>query len=122
MSEYDVIVVGCGNAALCAAMSAHENGAKTLVLERAPEDEKGGNSYFTAGGFRFAHEGLEDVSKDILTDLSDSERDMIVLPSHSREFFMDQMREVTRYQCDEDLVTRNRSSVHCLEAEAFDGG
>jgi len=104
LDEYDVIVVGCGNAALCAALSAQENGAKTLVLERAPEDERGGNSYFTAGGFRFAHEGLEDVSEDILTDLSEAEREQIILPPHSREFFMDQMREITRYQTDEELA------------------
>jgi len=104
VSEYDVIVVGAGNAALCAAISARENGANVIVLERAPEDEKGGNSYFTAGGFRFAHNGLDDVVRDILTDLSEAEYDQIVLPEHSREFFIDQMREVTGHQCDEDLA------------------
>ena len=62
----DIAIVGAGNAALCAALSAQENGARTLVLERAPEEERGGNSYFTAGGFRFAHDGLEDVMEDIL--------------------------------------------------------
>lgn len=104
LERYDVIVVGAGNAALCAALSARENGAEVLVLERAPESEKGGNSYFTAGGFRFAHEGLEDVSKDILIDLSDAERDQIVLPPHSRQFFYDQLMETTHHQADEDLA------------------
>ncbi|MCP5972532.1 FAD-binding protein, partial [Klebsiella pneumoniae] len=42
------IVVGCGNAALCAAISARENGAEVLVLERAPRALRGGNSAFTA--------------------------------------------------------------------------
>ncbi|MBL4813014.1 MAG: FAD-dependent tricarballylate dehydrogenase TcuA [Rhodobacteraceae bacterium] len=123
MSGFDVIVVGAGNAALCAALSASENGAKVLVLERAPEDERGGNSYFTAGGFRFAHEGLEDVSQDILTDLSNAEREMIVLPTHSREFFMDQMREVTRYQCDEELanllVDNSRATMAWLRSHSI---
>ena len=32
----DVLVVGAGNAALCAAISAHENGARVLMLEAAP--------------------------------------------------------------------------------------
>ena len=73
-SNFDVIVVGAGNAALCAAIAAHEGGAKVLVLEKASEDEKGGNSYFTAGGFRFAHDGLDDISEDILVDLSEAER------------------------------------------------
>mgnify|MGYP001814546122 CR=1 FL=1 len=54
--EFDVIVVGAGNAAMCAAMSAHENGAKVCILERANEDEAGGNSRYTAGALRFAHD------------------------------------------------------------------
>jgi succinate dehydrogenase/fumarate reductase flavoprotein subunit len=41
---YDVIVVGGGNAAMCAALSANEHGARVLVLERAPEEKRGGNS------------------------------------------------------------------------------
>ena len=51
MSEqiFDVIVVGGGNAALCAALSAQEQGAKVLVLERAPEEQRGGNSAYTGG-------------------------------------------------------------------------
>lgn len=104
MADYDVIVVGAGNAALCAAMAARENNARVLVLERAPEHEKGGNSYFTAGGFRFAHDGLEDVCKDVCTDLSEEEREKIVLPPHNKQFFYDQLMEVTHHQSDEDLA------------------
>ena len=70
-SSYDVIVVGAGNAALCAALAAHEAGARVLALEKAAESEKGGNSYFTAGGFRFVHSGLDDVRKDVLVDMGD---------------------------------------------------
>jgi choline dehydrogenase-like flavoprotein len=44
--QFDVVVVGAGNAALCAALEA---GAKVIVLERAPEEESGGNSPFTDG-------------------------------------------------------------------------
>ncbi len=48
MSEkYDVIVVGGGNAALCAALAAREAGARVLVLERSPEHERGGNTRHT---------------------------------------------------------------------------
>lgn len=123
MSDYDVIVVGAGNAALCAAISARENGANVVVLERAPEDEKGGNSYFTAGGFRFAHNGLDDVVQDILTDLSKAEYEQIVLPEHSREFFIDQMRVVTKYQCDEDLanllVDNSRATMAWLRSHSI---
>lgn len=123
MSEYDVIVAGAGNAALCAALSARERGARVLVLERAPFDERGGNSYFTAGGFRFAHEGLEDVAVDILTDLSPAEKEQIVLPSHSRQFFYDQLMEVTHHQSDEDLanllVDRSRPTMAWLRSHGI---
>ena len=102
--EYDVVVVGAGNAALCAAISACEQGANVLVLEKAPEDEKGGNSYFTAGGFRFAHEGLDDVREDILVDLSADEADNMILPTHDRQYFYETMMKVTRGQSDETLA------------------
>jgi tricarballylate dehydrogenase len=45
--NYDVIVVGGGNAALCAALSAREAGARVLVLERSPEHARGGNTRHT---------------------------------------------------------------------------
>ena len=54
-TDVDVVVVGAGNAACCAALAAAEQGAKVLVLERAPEAEAGGNSRFTAGAIRFAY-------------------------------------------------------------------
>ena len=101
---YDVVVVGAGNAALCAALSAHEGGARVLVLEKAPEEEKGGNSYFTAGGFRFAHDGLADVRQDILDDLSAAEAGQIDLPPHDRQHFYEQLMKVTRHQSDEELA------------------
>jgi len=104
MSEIDVIICGAGNAALSAALAARESGASVLVLEKAREDEKGGNSYFTAGGFRFSHDGLEDISEDILTDLSDAERELIVLPSHDRHHFYEQLMKVTHHQADEELA------------------
>ena len=56
--RYDVIVVGAGNAALTAALSAAEHGASVLVLEKAPVYLRGGNTYFTGGLFRFAYDGL----------------------------------------------------------------
>ena len=55
--SFDVVVIGGGNAALCAALSAAEQGAKVALLERAPEEKRGGNSNFTGGGFRMVHHG-----------------------------------------------------------------
>ena len=59
--NYDVIVVGGGNAALCAALTAREEGADVLVLERAPEEERGGNTAFSEGLMRFVYNGTEDI-------------------------------------------------------------
>ena len=104
MSDYDVVVVGAGNAALSAAMAARENGARVLILEKASEEEKGGNSYFTAGGFRFCHTGIDDVATDVLTDLSPAERDQTVLPVHDREIFYEVLMKVTHHQSDETMA------------------
>jgi tricarballylate dehydrogenase len=121
--EYDVVVVGAGNAALCAAMSARENGANVLVLERAPKDERGGNSYFTAGGFRFTHDGLDDVCADVLVDLTEAERAKIVLPPHTRQFYYDQLMAVTNHQSQEDLawllIDRSRPTMAWLRSHGI---
>jgi len=52
---YDVLVIGGGNAALCAAMTARETGATVLLLEIAPRDFRGGNSRHTRN-LRYMHE------------------------------------------------------------------
>ena len=120
-TSYDVIVVGAGNAALCAAISAHEGGARVLVLEKAPESEKGGNGYFTAGGFRFVHSGLDDVRRDILVDMTDAEAGKMILPSHDRQYFYDTLMKVTRGQSDETLagilIDGSREAMAWLRAQ-----
>src|SRR5260370_29397039 len=63
MDRQDVIVVGAGNAALCAALSAREEGARVTVLERAPVAERGGNSTFTAGAIRVPHRSGGDLAR-----------------------------------------------------------
>jgi tricarballylate dehydrogenase len=113
--RYDVIVVGAGNAALCAALSAREAGSRVLVLEKAPLEERGGNSLFTAGGFRFVHNGIEDLRTDVLTDLSQAEVDQIVLPTLSKQQFMDDLMRVTEDESDDELadilIGRSRETV-----------
>lgn len=55
-TEWDVVVIGGGNAALCAAMTAAEEGAQVLILEAAPKAYRGGNSRHTRN-FRCMHRG-----------------------------------------------------------------
>ncbi len=103
--SWDVIVVGAGNAATCAALSAKEQGAKVLMLEKAPFEERGGNSLFTAGGFRFVHDGLDDLRRDILDDLSEGEAAQIGnLPPHSKQKYIDDIMRVTENNADEELA------------------
>jgi tricarballylate dehydrogenase len=99
---YDVIVVGGGNAALCAALSASESAKKILVLERAPEDESGGNSRFTAGLMRVVYNGVEDLRQVI--ELSEDEVARTDFGTYTEEQFFDDMARVTEYRCDPDLT------------------
>ncbi len=59
----DVLVIGGGNAALCAALVAREAGASVLLLESAPKEWRGGNSIHTRN-LRCMHEAPQDVLQD----------------------------------------------------------
>jgi len=100
---YDVIVVGGGNAAFCAALAAREHCARVLVLERAPEEEAGGNSRFTAGLLRVVYRGVDDI-KRLIPDLSEQEISNTDFGAYTEEQFLDDMARVTEYRCDPDLT------------------
>src|ERR1700716_1603211 len=85
--KFDVLVIGGGNAALCAAISARRAGASVLVLEGAPKFYRGGNTRHTRN-MRCAH----DAATDILTG-----------PYTEQEFWEDLLR-VTGGQTDEELA------------------
>jgi len=91
-NDFDVVVVGAGSAALNAALSAREQGSNVLVLEKAPEHLRGGNSYFTGGLFRFAYSGLEEIV-DLLPEIGPEEQDKIDVGSYDNsDFYADVMR------------------------------
>ena len=100
--ETDVVVVGAGNAAMCAALAAREQGAGVMVLEAAPRDESGGNSRYTAGAMRVVFAGAEDLVK--VMDLSAQELANTDFGQYTREQYYDDMARVTRFRCDPDLV------------------
>ena len=85
--RFDVVVIGGGNAALCAAISARRAGASVLVLEGAPKFYRGGNTRHTRN-MRCAH----DAATEILTG-----------PYTEQEFFDDLLR-ITGGQTDEELA------------------
>ena len=101
--DADVVIVGAGNAALCAALAARDAGATVTVLERAPEDERGGNSRFTEGSMRFAFNGLDDLLK-VVPDLTDSEKRDTDFGSYPEDQFFDDLARVTDYRTDPDLA------------------
>lgn len=100
---YDVIVLGGGNAGLCAAIAARENGADVLLCERAPEEKRGGNSNFATGGFRIVHHGVEDIKK-IVTDLSEADIERTDFGEYTAEQYFDDLARVTQYNTDPELA------------------
>jgi len=112
-SKPDVIVVGSGNAAFSAALTARERGAKVLMLEKAPREWVGGNSWFTAGAFRLTHDGVGDLG-DLIDDIDDD----IVLPAYPEAAYEADMRRVTANRCDPDLtavlVGEARDAAHWM--------
>ena len=85
---YDVIVIGGGNAALCAALSAKEQGAQKIALiESAPKEWRGGNSSHTRN-LRCMH----NEPTDVLTD------------SYTEDEYFDDVWRVTNGQTNEDMA------------------
>jgi tricarballylate dehydrogenase len=100
---HDVVVVGAGNAALCAALAASEAGASVLVLEKAPPELRGGNTYFTGAAFRFPYEGLDDI-KRVIPDLSDAEAEAVDVGEYPAEQMRDDLLRVTDGRADPELL------------------
>ncbi|MQA95737.1 MAG: FAD-dependent oxidoreductase [Streptosporangiales bacterium] len=99
----DVIVVGGGNAAFCAAHAAREAGADVLMLEKAPQDEAGGNSFYTAGAVRVAHGGAEALAP-ILDEATRARLPETELAPYSEADFAADLHRVTEGRCDPAMV------------------
>jgi tricarballylate dehydrogenase len=95
---WDVIVVGGGNAGLCAAIEAAEAGASVLLLESAPKSYRGGNSRHTRN-FRCMHDGPLSVLAE----------------SYGEEEYFEDLIQVTGGATDEVLARMTiRESERCL--------
>ena len=98
-----VVVVGAGNAALCAALAASEHNVEVTVLEKADHGERGGNTFFTGGGFRFPYNGIEDIL-ELIPDLSDEELAKIEVGSYPESAMRSDLFRVTEGQADDGMV------------------
>jgi len=98
----DVIVVGAGNAACCAALAAREAGASVIILEAAPLDDCGGNSRYTGGLMRVVYNGVDDLAQ-IIPDLTEEEKKTHDYGSYTAEHYYDDMGRITQYRTDPDL-------------------
>lgn len=118
LDKYDVVVVGAGNAALCAAISAREFCEKVLVLEKGPKEKRGGNSYFTDGAIRFAYNGLDSIRK-IIPSITDEEAAKIEMPSYSEADFYNDLMKVTNNQSEpglaKQLVSKSYETIEWMK-------
>ena len=105
MAEYDVVVVGAGNAALAAAVSAREQGAaRVAVLEKAPRELRGGNTHYSGGLLRFAYDRAEDLLP-LVPDVEEQLPGFLagVEPYPAKRFLAD-LERVTEGRCDAELA------------------
>jgi tricarballylate dehydrogenase len=102
-AEYDVVVVGAGNAGLVTALTAHESGARVLVLEAASHEERGGNSRFSGSIFRAVHSGLDSI-RPLLADPAEEVLDQVTVGPYPRERYIDDWLSTSQNRPPRELV------------------
>lgn len=105
-----IIVVGAGLAGLCAALAAHEAGGQVVVIEAASRDRRGGNSTFSNGSFRVAHDGLghggENDLSLLIADQPHRHDTEVRVAAYSAASFADDIRNTSRGRSDEHELSR----------------
>jgi len=103
MAEYQVIVIGAGNAALAASVSARGAGAdRVLVLEKAPEHDRGGNTHFSGGLFRFAFDRPDDLLR-LVPKAREVKGFMEGIEAYPADAFREDLLRVTEGRTDPEL-------------------
>ena len=84
---YDVIVVGCGIAGLSAAVSAQQAGARVALLERAPKEERGGNTRYTESFWRMqSHDAVSEDFWDRFAENAGGHLDSAVIEERVKPY------------------------------------
>src|SRR5918911_4962263 len=101
---YDVIVVGAGNAACAAAVSAREHGASRVVLlEKAPQAQRGGNTHFSGAIFRFVFNKVDDLDRFVPGAEQEYPGFHAGVSVYPREAFREDLMRVTDGRSDPEL-------------------
>ncbi|MBI2223851.1 MAG: FAD-dependent tricarballylate dehydrogenase TcuA [Betaproteobacteria bacterium] len=122
--HYDVLVVGTGNAACSAALSALEKTPRVGMLEKAPRRDRGGNSALTVL-MRFAFNGIDDL-RPLIRNFSEAEMRPLLdgLPHRTEAELWDEIMRVTNNQSDQQMlqvhVTESLKTVHWLAGKGHD--
>lgn len=98
----DVAVIGSGNAALLAALSAQESGSRVSIFEASTEEAMGGNSRFTFGGFRFGISDPEDI-KALIPNISTEELQLVKEQPYSSQDFYNHLMSTSHDTADKSL-------------------
>lgn len=98
-----VVVLGAGNAGLCAALAAREAGAAVTVLEAAEEDAYGSDSYFSGGLFRVAYDNLTQIEEIVGPMGLEGAQGLEDFQSYSEGDFLDDWGRLTGYRTDPEL-------------------
>ncbi|QSH42097.1 FAD-dependent tricarballylate dehydrogenase TcuA [Lentisphaerota bacterium ZTH] len=99
-----VIVVGTGNAALSAAISAVDSGAKVVVLEKASKDLWGGNSRLTTAALRIAFNDPSEVRPLLAAEFSDADWNAIDIENYPHKKYYEEVMSAGHNRPDEELV------------------
>ena len=112
-----IVVIGAGNAALSAAITAKEAGADVVVIEAAPVGRRGGNTYYSGAALRLPHEGIRDLAT-VVRDIRPDELESIDAAPYSKSQFLEHWLEVTAGRANPELaeaiIDRARPTVAWL--------
>lgn len=94
-NDYDVVVVGHGVSGLSTGLAAYEAGANPVILEKSPQEKRGGHTQYAGGLFRFPMDNPDAVATAL--DLDES------IEQYSKQDFMDDLQGVSDGRADDEL-------------------